>query len=85
MSRPPSCECPPGIPQDYEPQLLADSIEEVRIKSLVYRREGYYDVKKLIDRVWAPSDEAECGTAGMLHLCKCVFWNNTFFCSFEPS
>ena len=49
-------------------------IEEVHIRSVLYRREGHHDVKKLIERVWVPSSKVAQDAREALHLCKRYFW-----------
>ena len=67
------CQCPPVERKVFESDSLF-SVEEIPVKYVIYRREGYYDVKKLIERVWVPSPTVCPDYQDALHLCKRFYW-----------
>ena len=51
-------------------------VQELSVKSVMHRREGCYDVKQLIERVWEPSFLVSQATGEPRHLCKRYFWTH---------
>ena len=57
------------------PEILFH-IEGLHVKSILYRKEGCYDVKQLIERVWEPSSQVAQDTGELRYLCKRYFWSH---------
>ena len=51
-------------------------LKELHVKSVLYCKEGCYDVKKLFERVWEPSSLVAQDTGKPRHLCKRFFWSH---------
>ena len=51
-------------------------LKELHVKSVLYRKKGCYDVKKLFERVWEPSALVAHDTGKPRHLCKRFYWSH---------
>ena len=73
MSRPFFCNCPPVVRKTwkYGPPI---SVEGAYILSVLYRRDGYRDIKKIVKKIWVLSSEEAQDAGESYHLCWRYFW-----------
>ena len=67
------CRCLPPENKGFMSGMMFN-IEEVPVKYVLYRKEGYYDVRKFIERVWSPSPTLCPDYKEGLHMCKRIYW-----------
>ena len=67
------CRCTPRSDNMSFMTSWASGIEDIQVRYIVYRKPGHYDIKKYIERLYAPSSSSTPGDEG-LHLCRRVFW-----------
>ena len=73
MLRSPYCCCSERQREGWFPEIFFE-MKEIHLKSVLYRREGCYPVKKLFTRVWEPSAVVAMDTGMTRHLCRRFFW-----------
>ena len=69
--RDPFCQCSKRVREGWSSLY---SFEEIRVNTVLFKRDGCYTIKKIIRRFWEPSLNDVLKPGEARHLCRRFFW-----------